>query len=425
MPVVATFATAGLAHLVGPGPVFAAILAGGGVLIAATLLMEARLLGPADEIRARRERQPLPLCVLLAFLGFAAVAGSVFAGLATPVPGAEEPAAIDFGGMLQLAVLDGMIAFLLGYRLTAARARTSSRPPGRPGPMPSPSAWPPRCLRAGPAAAPRAGDPGRRLLPLECLPRSPRRRAPVGRLDLGIPHRRPRRRHPLEPAGPLTRLPRPRLATSRTFDTLGGRWYNPSASLTTPGAVLRRHSIEGVHEPHPDDRQRGHQCGPPQAPADRAGHRRGDRRRLVGRRPHQRADPRARPGQRGGEPPGQGVLGAGRAGQRPRALPGRAGHRPHEPHRRTQHQPPAGAARGGRQEDRPRQAGQQGARRHLRGGDRQDRLRPPARPRHPTRAGPGQPGRRGGARAGRPAPRGDLQWRGHRRRSSPAWRPAC
>jgi hypothetical protein len=94
MPVVATFATAGLAHLVGPGPVFAAILAGGGVLIAATLLMEARLLGPADEIRARRERQLLPLCVLLAFLGFAAVAGSVFAGLATPLPGAEEPAAI-------------------------------------------------------------------------------------------------------------------------------------------------------------------------------------------------------------------------------------------------------------------------------------------------------------------------------------------
>jgi len=41
MPMVATFATAGLAHLIGPGPVYAAILAGGGVLIAVTLLVEA------------------------------------------------------------------------------------------------------------------------------------------------------------------------------------------------------------------------------------------------------------------------------------------------------------------------------------------------------------------------------------------------
>ena len=90
MPIVATTATAGLAHLTGPGPVFAAVLAGGGVLIAVTLLMEARLLGPADEIRARRERQLLPLCVLLAFLAFAAVAGSIFAGLAAPLPGIER-----------------------------------------------------------------------------------------------------------------------------------------------------------------------------------------------------------------------------------------------------------------------------------------------------------------------------------------------
>ncbi len=37
------------------------------------------------------------------------------------------------------------------------------------------------------------------------------------------------------------------------------------------------------------------------------------------------------------------------------------------------------------------QAGQQGARQHLRGGDRQDRLRPPRRPCQLARAGPGQP----------------------------------
>ena len=121
MPVVATAATAGLAHLTGPGPVFAAILVGGGVLIAATLLMEARLLGPADEIRARRERQLVPLCVLLAFLGFAAVAGSVYAGLAAPLPGSTNRRPSTSAACSLLAVLDGTIAFLLGYRLTAAR----------------------------------------------------------------------------------------------------------------------------------------------------------------------------------------------------------------------------------------------------------------------------------------------------------------
>jgi hypothetical protein len=121
-PVVAAMSTAGLAHLVGANAAMAAILAGGCVLVASTLLLETWLMGPADDARARRERQLVPLVALLAFLGFAGAAGSVVAGLAAPLPGTNQAAAIDGPSLLLMAVADGTIAFLLGYRLAATRA---------------------------------------------------------------------------------------------------------------------------------------------------------------------------------------------------------------------------------------------------------------------------------------------------------------
>ena len=121
-PAVATAAVAAVAHLVGVDVVLLLVLGGGSLLIAVTLLLEARLLGPADEVRARRERQLVPLTVLLAFLGFTGVAGAVFAGMAAPIPGSAEPAAIDQSGLVLLGLMDGAIAFLLGYRLAAERA---------------------------------------------------------------------------------------------------------------------------------------------------------------------------------------------------------------------------------------------------------------------------------------------------------------
>ncbi|MFI5253989.1 MAG: hypothetical protein ACHQ15_00815 [Candidatus Limnocylindrales bacterium] len=122
-PVVAAMATAGLAHLSGANAAMVLVLAGGGLLLAATLVLETWLMGPADEMHARRERQLAPLVVLLAFLGFAGAAASVVAGLAVPQhPGLGQTAAIDAGSMLLLAVADGAVAFLLGYRLAATRA---------------------------------------------------------------------------------------------------------------------------------------------------------------------------------------------------------------------------------------------------------------------------------------------------------------
>jgi hypothetical protein len=121
-PAGAALCTAGLAHLVGANAAMLAILAGGALLLAAALILETRLMGPADEARARRERQLVPLVVLLAFLGFAGAAGSVVAGLAAPLPGTNQAAAIDGPSLLLMAVADGFIAFLLGYRLAATRA---------------------------------------------------------------------------------------------------------------------------------------------------------------------------------------------------------------------------------------------------------------------------------------------------------------
>src|SRR3972149_5012235 len=93
-PAVAAMALAGMAHLAGVRPALAAILRGGGLLLVATLLLEARLMGPADDARARRERQLVPVVVLLAFLGFASGAGAVSAGRAAPLPGLRGPASL-------------------------------------------------------------------------------------------------------------------------------------------------------------------------------------------------------------------------------------------------------------------------------------------------------------------------------------------
>jgi hypothetical protein len=121
-PAVVAMCVAGLAHLGGANASMIVVLAGGGLLLGMTLVLERWLMGPADEARARRERQLIPLVVLLAFLGFAGAAGAVYAGLAVPLPGTSQPAAIDGGSLLLMAVADGTIAFLLGYRLAATRA---------------------------------------------------------------------------------------------------------------------------------------------------------------------------------------------------------------------------------------------------------------------------------------------------------------
>ena len=121
-PVVAAGALTGLAAFVGVGALSLPLLATGAVLVGAALTLERRLLGPADATHSRARQQLMPFTVLLAFVGFAAVAASVPGGLVEPQTGQQGAGGLDEGGLLVLALADGLIAFLLGYRLAALQA---------------------------------------------------------------------------------------------------------------------------------------------------------------------------------------------------------------------------------------------------------------------------------------------------------------
>ena len=123
LPMLAAFSAAGLVHLAGDSAMWALAVACGAALVAATLLAEARLAGPADDRRARLERQVVPLTIVLAFASFLTAAGAIPGGLAeasgqstATVPGALAPS-----GVLLLALADAAIAAGLGYRLAALR----------------------------------------------------------------------------------------------------------------------------------------------------------------------------------------------------------------------------------------------------------------------------------------------------------------
>lgn len=123
LPMLAAFSAAGLTHLAGDGVLWALALACGGALMAVTLLAEARLAGPADDRRARLERQVVPLAIVLAFAAFLAAAGALAGGLAD-TPGQPTDTALGPltpSGVLLLALADAAIAAALGYRLAALR----------------------------------------------------------------------------------------------------------------------------------------------------------------------------------------------------------------------------------------------------------------------------------------------------------------
>jgi len=122
-PTVAAFGALSAGHLVGVGWLAIPVLAGCGGLVGLSLALERRLLGPNDAVAARRRNQLVQLTLLLAFVAFAGVAGAIPGGLAESSPGVPAPP-LNEGGLLQLALADAVVAFLLGYRLSAMRAPT-------------------------------------------------------------------------------------------------------------------------------------------------------------------------------------------------------------------------------------------------------------------------------------------------------------
>ena len=120
LPTAATFATVGLARLGGASPIGLAALLAGGVLLVVTLVLEIRLLRPTDAAHGQRQQQVVPLTVLVAFLCFTGVAGAVYGGPATT--GARPTVSGGELSLLVLALVDALVAFVLGYRLAAVRS---------------------------------------------------------------------------------------------------------------------------------------------------------------------------------------------------------------------------------------------------------------------------------------------------------------
>jgi hypothetical protein len=121
-PSAAAFATVTLAHGAGPSLAAPIVLALGGLLVGLSIAVEMRLLGPADAADPLRQQQLVLLVVLLAFLCFSGAAASVYGGLLGPDAGATGGQ--EEANLLLFVVADAVIAFLLGYRLAAARSPT-------------------------------------------------------------------------------------------------------------------------------------------------------------------------------------------------------------------------------------------------------------------------------------------------------------
>jgi hypothetical protein len=121
LPALAAFGSAGLMHLAGEGIVWLPALAVGGALVAVTLVAEGRLAGPADDRRARLERQVVPLAIVLAFTAFLGAAGALAGGLVTTGPAAASTGPASPSDIVALALADAAIAAALGYRLAALR----------------------------------------------------------------------------------------------------------------------------------------------------------------------------------------------------------------------------------------------------------------------------------------------------------------
>jgi len=123
LPVVAAVAAIGALRLVPVGLLLVPALFGAGCLVLAAVTLERRLLarpkGPTADDRAAL----LSLALLVAFVAFSGIAAAIPGALVEPGGGATTAgAALPVEGMLLLAVADGLLAGLMGYRIVALRA---------------------------------------------------------------------------------------------------------------------------------------------------------------------------------------------------------------------------------------------------------------------------------------------------------------
>lgn len=122
MPAVAAIGTIGAAHLAGIHWTAILALAAGAALLAASLGLEVRLLDPPRSADPRNPSLVLLLALILAFVAFTGTAGAIPGAFVEPPlsAGAQAPP-LPVPDLALLAAGDAIVAFLLGYRLTALR----------------------------------------------------------------------------------------------------------------------------------------------------------------------------------------------------------------------------------------------------------------------------------------------------------------
>jgi hypothetical protein len=123
LPGVAAVAAIGAIRLVPVGLFLVAGLCAAGCLVLAAVALERRILGRASGATASDRAVLLSLALLVAFVSFAGIAAAIPGALVEPGGGtAAARPALPLEGMALLAVADGLMAGLLGYRLAALRA---------------------------------------------------------------------------------------------------------------------------------------------------------------------------------------------------------------------------------------------------------------------------------------------------------------
>jgi hypothetical protein len=121
LPAVAAVACVGAIRLVPFGLWLAPALLLTGLVVGRCLDLEARILGAPDGIDEPGRTAVLVTTLLVAFLAFTGVAATVPGGLVQPGADGAGGGPLPEGDLLALAVADGLIAFLLGYRAAALR----------------------------------------------------------------------------------------------------------------------------------------------------------------------------------------------------------------------------------------------------------------------------------------------------------------
>jgi hypothetical protein len=123
VPGVAAVAAIGALRLVPVGLLLVPALFAAGCLVLAGVVLERRILGRTDGATADDRAALLSLALLVAFVAFAGIAAAIPGALVEPGGGASAARpGLPLQGMLLLAVADGLLAGLIGYRLAALHA---------------------------------------------------------------------------------------------------------------------------------------------------------------------------------------------------------------------------------------------------------------------------------------------------------------